>query len=92
MSHPGNDHINDLIRDEIYREADGHTYYQCQTGHWVGAPTNLDGTPDLENVSYVTDFKEYMSPEDYKALTDWLRETVADILLETWPEGDKEGL
>ena len=64
--------------NEISREADGHTYYRCQTGHWVGVPTNVDHTLDLENVSYVTDFKEYMSPEDYRALTDWLDENDPD--------------
>ena len=61
----------------INRESDGHTYWHTVDG-WMGTPTNLDGTPDLDSWSYVVDFEEYIAPEDYAALTDWLRTKICE--------------
>ena len=58
----------------INREADGTTYW-LTAGGWMAAPTQTDGTPDLNCVSYVVDFEEYASPEGYASLvTRLLRE------------------
>jgi hypothetical protein len=56
----------------INRESDGTTYWHTDDG-WMAAPTQIDNTPDLDCANYVVDFEEYASPEDYAALTAWLR-------------------
>jgi hypothetical protein len=48
----------------INRESDGTTYWHTDDG-WMAAPTQTDGTPDLYCASYVVDFEEYASREDY---------------------------
>jgi|TARA_R110000787_G_scaffold51228_4_gene121557 hypothetical protein len=64
--------MSDTTRLFHHRESDGHTYWHSPGG-WAGAPTNINGTPDLESWSYVVDFEEHLSPEDYVALTAWIR-------------------
>ncbi len=39
----------------FYCVDDGTTYWKTDAG-WMGAPTNHDGTPDIECAGYVTDF------------------------------------
>ena len=56
----------------INRESDGTTYWYTDDG-WMAAPTQTDGTPDLHCASYVVDFEEYSSREDYAELAAWLR-------------------
>jgi len=56
----------------INRESDGTTYWHTDDG-WMAAPTQIDGTPDLWCASYVVDFEEYASREDYAELAAWLR-------------------
>ena len=56
----------------INRESDGTTYWYTDDG-WMAAPTQTDGTPDLYCASYVVDFEEYSSREDYAELAAWLR-------------------
>ncbi len=38
-----------------YREEDGHTYWRDDQGDIVGAPTFLDGMPDLEAATHLID-------------------------------------
>ena len=61
----------------INRKSDGTTYWSGVDG-WMAAPTQIDNTPDLNNVSYVVDCEEHISPEDYATLTAWLRTREAD--------------
>ena len=77
MTSPADQGIEAARRDArtvnyINRESDGTTYWHTADG-WMAAPTQTDDTPDLDCVSYVVDSEEYMAPEDYAALTAWLR-------------------
>jgi hypothetical protein len=55
-----------------FRESDGHTYLYTADG-WCGTATLLNGTPDLEGWSYVSEYESDMEPADYAELTAWLQ-------------------
>ena len=82
MISPADEGIEAARRDArtenyINRESDGTTYWYTDDG-WMAAPTQTDGTPDLYCASYVVDFEEYSSREDYAELAAWLRTKVCE--------------
>ncbi len=49
----------------FYRWSDGHTYWKTVDG-WMGAPTYVNGDPDMDNAGYVCDMA--LTTDEVRAL------------------------
>jgi hypothetical protein len=56
-----------------YRDQDGYTYY-IKDGDLMAWPTFQDGTPDLENEAYVSEFDMPLTPDEEEAIRRHLAE------------------